>query len=84
MCGRIKGVEHKLQFSELEEKYTYEGPNGRFVLGSVGALIEGQADAGLDEGAVVNMDPFYIMKILMQGLASAPSSYTNQFLLGKS
>ncbi len=81
MRGRIQGVEHSLEYSEMDDRYTYQGPGGRFVLDSEGGLVAGEAGEGLEDGTTVDMNSYYVMKILMQGLASAPAAYTNQFLL---
>ncbi len=81
MTGRIQGIEHSLQYLETAAQFTFNGPNGRFVLDSEGGLVEVEAAADLADGAVVDMNPFYVMKILMDGLSSAPASFTSQFLL---
>lgn len=82
MTGRIEGKEHTLSFSDVDGQYHYRSPEVSLVINSDGSLVSGEAVNGLEDGARVDMNSFYAMKILMEGIRNAPPAHTNVFLMG--
>ncbi len=84
MVGRIQGCEYFLSFDEKKNEYRWRNGEVEFLLDFENRFLAGIAMNGLSEGAEIDMTPFYIMRVLLDGIRNNPNDYTSVMLRGQS
>lgn len=82
MIGRIHGQEYSLSFDEQKNEYCWRNGGVEFVLDAANHFLAGAVSDGINEGAEIDMTPFYIMRVLFDGIRNNPEDYTSVMLRG--
>ncbi len=75
MVGRIDGKEYTLSADGEQARYRWRSTEVELTLDENGQLLAGKTLANLAKNAQIDMQPFWIMKTLFEGLAQEGDAY---------
>ncbi len=80
IIGRIKQQEFFLSFEEKKNLYRWRDGEVELRLDVENRLLDGVTLNSLAEGKEIDMTPFYIMRVLLDGIRNNPNDYTSVML----
>jgi putative selenate reductase len=80
--GRINGKEYLLAFNPNTRVYLWQNGQVEFLLKEDHTLVSGIETAELPEHVIIDMQPYYTMRTLLDGVLSDPQAYTSVMLRG--
>ncbi|MFQ5676207.1 MAG: 4Fe-4S dicluster domain-containing protein, partial [bacterium] len=82
MMGRIDGREYGLHFDAEQKEYRWRAPKVELRFDSENRLLSGKILNGLPDGVEIETRPFYIMRVLFDGIRRDRENYTSVMLRG--
>jgi putative selenate reductase len=78
--GRLQCDEYVLSYDPQKNEYRWQNGEVELRLDFENRLLDGVPLNGLAEGKEIDMTPFYIMRVLLDGIRNNPDDYTSVML----
>ena len=75
LVGRITGQEYRLRFDADQQEYHWHSAAAELVLDSGNRVRSGKISATQPESVEIDLEPFYIMRTLLDGMLSEAENY---------
>lgn len=80
--GRLKGKEYLLAYNPNTDVFLFQNGQVEFLLKTDHTLISGIEMVEMKDHAIIDMEPYYTMRTLLEGMLNDPQAYTSVMLRG--
>lgn len=80
MRGRINGIEYELSYEPGVCHYRWHSPEVEILLNAENEFLSGKPLDGLPDNKIIDMKPFYMMRVLFDGILRNSNGYSTIFL----
>ncbi|RMG26759.1 MAG: hypothetical protein D6732_21000, partial [Methanobacteriota archaeon] len=78
--GRIKGQEYILSLNPITEMYLWQSEQVEMLINKDHQQVSGMERAPIENGTRLDMEPYYIMRVLLDGILADPQNYSSIML----